>query len=55
MNENKGTIVQVMGPVIDVAFPDGTLPEIKEALEVSLDGKRQVMEVAQHMGGDTVR
>ena len=29
MNENKGTIVQVMGPVVDVAFPDGKLPEIK--------------------------
>ncbi len=55
MNENKGTIVQVMGPVVDVAFQGGALPEIKEALEVELDGKRQVMEVAQHVGGDTVR
>ena len=55
MNENKGNIVQVMGPVVDVAFTNGTLPEIKEALEVQLDGKRQVMEVAQHVGGDTVR
>ena len=52
---NQGTIVQVMGPVVDVAFPGGVLPEIKEALEVQLDGKRQVMEVAQHTGGDTVR
>ncbi|OUQ22582.1 F0F1 ATP synthase subunit beta, partial [Flavonifractor sp. An135] len=55
MSENKGTIVQVMGPVVDVAFESGVLPEIKEALEVELDGKRQVMEVAQHTGGDTVR
>ena len=55
MSENKGTIVQVMGPVVDVAFSDGTLPELKEALEVELGGKRQVMEVAQHVGGDTVR
>ena len=55
MSQNKGTIVQVMGPVVDVAFPGGVLPEIKEALEVELDGKRQVMEVAQHTGGDTVR
>ena len=55
MNENKGTIVQVMGPVVDVAFTNGTLPEIKEALEVQLDGRREVMEVAQHVGGDTVR
>ena len=55
MRENKGTIVQVMGPVVDVAFPGGSLPELKEALEVELDGRREVMEVAQHVGGDTVR
>ena len=55
MHENKGTIVQVMGPVVDVAFPEGDLPELKEALEVELDGKRQVMEVAQHIGHNTVR
>ena len=55
MSANKGTIVQVMGPVVDVAFDQGSLPQIKEALEVQLNGQRQVMEVAQHMGGDTVR
>ena len=52
---NKGKIVQVMGPVVDVAFTGGVLPEIREALEVRLDGRHQVMEVAQHVGGDTVR
>ena len=55
MKENKGTIVQVMGPVVDVAFDQGSLPQIKEALEVHLNGQGQVMEVAQDMGGDTVR
>ena len=55
MNENKGTIVQVMGPVVDVAFPGGKLPEIKEALQVELDGQRQVMEVVQSVGDGTVR
>ena len=55
MSQNKGTIVQVMGPVVDVAFDGGALPGIKEALEVELDGRRRVMEVAQHTGGDTVR
>lgn len=55
MQENRGTIVQVMGPVVDVAFAPGALPEIQEALEVELNGSRQVMEVAQHVGGDTVR
>lgn len=43
-----------MGPVVDVQF-DGDLPKIKEALEVENDGKRAVMEVAQHIGGNTVR
>ena len=55
MNENQGIIEQVMGPVVDVAFSAGKLPQIKEALELFLDGKRQVMEVAQHTGGNTVR
>ena len=43
-----------MGPVVDVRF-DGDLPKIKDALEVENDGKRAVMEVAQHIGGNTVR
>jgi F-type H+-transporting ATPase subunit beta len=51
---NYGKIVQVMGPVVDVEF-DGTLPKIKEALEVQNNGKKAVMEVAQHIGGNTVR
>lgn len=43
-----------MGPVVDVKF-DGDLPKIKEALEVENEGKKAVMEVAQHIGNDTVR
>ncbi len=50
MSEKQGTIVQVKGPVVDVAFDGGALPELKEALEVELDGRREVMEVAQHIG-----
>ena len=53
--ERKGTVAQVLGPVVDVAFPGGMLPEINEALTVPINGKDQVMEVAQHVGGDTVR
>ena len=49
-----GKIVQVMGPVVDVYF-DGRLPKIKDALEVTVSGKRAVMEVAQHIGNNTVR
>ena len=51
---NTGKIVQVMGPVIDVEFED-ELPKIKDALEVELDGKKLVMEVSQHIGGNCVR
>lgn len=40
---NKGKIVQVMGPVVDVVFEDGNLPEIKDALEVENNGKRCVI------------
>ena len=51
----KGKIVQVMGPVVDVEFEDNDLPYIKDALEVDNNGKRCVMEVAQHIGNNTVR
>ena len=50
-----GKIVQVMGPVIDVEFESGKLPAIKDALEVVCDGKRRIMEVAQHIGNGIVR
>ena len=52
MNQT-GKITQVLGPVVDVAFAPGQLPGIQEALQVS--GTGQVMEVAQHVGSDTVR
>lgn len=55
MSQNQGTIVQVLGPVVDVAFPQGKLPAIQEALSVEVGGERRMMEVAQHVGGDTVR
>ncbi len=52
---NKGKIVQVLGPVVDVEFETGALPLIKDALTVEPDGKTKVMEVAQHMGNNIVR
>ena len=51
---NNGKIVQIMGPVVDVEF-DSTLPKLKDALEVEVNGKRLVMEVSQHIGNKTVR
>ena len=53
--ENKGKIVQVSGPVIDVEFIDGELPSIKDALYVLNNGKKLVMEVSQHIGDRVVR
>ncbi len=55
MATNKvGRITQVMGAVVDVKF-DGDLPEILNALHVDNQGKRLVLEVAQHLGEQTVR
>ncbi|MEE2716540.1 MAG: F0F1 ATP synthase subunit beta [SAR324 cluster bacterium] len=56
---NSGRIVQIMGPVVDVAFESGTLPEIYTALEISNKAgdtdERVVCEVQQHLGESTVR
>ncbi len=51
----KGKIVQVLGPVVDVEFESSDLPYIKDALEVENNGKKCVMEVAQHIGKNVVR
>lgn len=61
---NKGKIIQVIGPVVDVEFADG-LPKIYDALEIKLDGAasaeatasqgKLVLETHQHMGGNKVR
>lgn len=51
---SKGTIIQIMGPVVDVEF-EKELPEIKTALVVKRQGKDLVLEVAQHLGGNRVR
>ena len=52
---NYGNIVRISGPVVDVRFEDGHLPRIREALSVSVGGEQRIMEVAQHIGHDTVR
>ena len=51
---NQGKVIQVMGAVVDVKFED-SLPAILEALENETDGRRLVLEVAQHLGEDAVR
>ncbi len=52
---SMGKIAQISGPVVDVCFESGQLPKIKEALTVSVRGQERVMEVAQHIGHNTVR
>jgi F-type H+-transporting ATPase subunit beta len=51
----NGKIVSVVGAVVDVAFDDGNLPPILNALEVQGRETRLVLEVAQHLGENTVR
>ena len=51
----NGKIVQVMGPVVDVLFPDEDVPKIKDALIVDNHGKKCLMEVSSHQGGNIVR
>ena len=51
----KGSIIQVSGPVVDVAFSAGELPGIREELTVAAEGGPRVMEVAQHVDRGTVR
>lgn len=51
----KGKIVSVIGAVVDVSFEDGSLPPILNALEVQGHENRLVLEVAQHLGENTVR
>src|SRR3989338_4962786 len=51
---SKGTITQIIGPVVDVRFDTG-LPQIQNALELTHNGERLVLEVAQHLGLNRVR
>jgi F-type H+-transporting ATPase subunit beta len=53
--EAKGTITQVLGAVVDVQFEDGAVPAILNALHTDNEGKTLVLEVAQHLGENTVR
>ena len=53
-DNNQGKVVQVMGAVVDVKFDDH-LPAILDALEIEQDGKKLVLEVAQHLGENSVR
>ena len=55
MPNNKGTVIQVMGPVLDIRFPDGELPTLLSAIEVKNGDQTIIAEVAQHIGDNVVR
>ena len=55
MANAKGTVVQVMGPVLDIRFGDGQLPQLLSAIEVPHEDHTIVAEVAQHIGDNVVR
>ena len=55
MSNHKGTVIQVMGPVLDIRFSDTTLPELLSAIEIPNGDNTIVAEVAQHIGDNVVR
>ena len=55
MNKNKGTVTQIMGPVLDIRFPEGALPALLNAIEIPHGESLVVAEVAQHIGDNVVR
>ena len=56
MENNIGKITQIIGAVLDIRFTEGNLPEIYDAIKIRRkDGDTLVVEVAQHLGDDTVR
>ncbi len=55
MSNNKGTVIQVMGPVLDIRFSDEHLPDLLTAIEIPFGENTIVAEVAQHIGDNVVR
>jgi F-type H+-transporting ATPase subunit beta len=55
VNEHKGTVHQIIGPVIDIKFNPEELPELLNAINIDFEGRIIVAEAAQHIGDDVVR
>ena len=53
--QHKGQVIQVTGPVLDIRFAEGELPELNNAIELSVGERKLVAEVAQQIGDDVVR
>ena len=55
MVNNKGTVIQVQGPVLDIRFADDQLPGLLNAIEIPLGDRTIIAEVSQHVGDNVVR
>ncbi len=55
MSKNVGTVIQIMGPVLDIRFPQESLPQLLNAIEISYEDRTVIAEVAQHVGDNVVR
>ena len=55
MSKNTGAVIQIMGPVLDIRFADGQLPQLLSAIEIPHGDRTIVAEVAQHIGDNVVR
>ena len=55
MSKHIGTVTQIIGPVLDIRFPDQQLPALLNAIEIPLNGSTITAEVAQHIGDNVVR
>ena len=53
--QNIGKVIQIIGPVLDIRFENGHLPDLLNAIEIEHDGKKLVCEVASQLGDDVVR
>ena len=54
-DKHTGKVIQVTGPVLDIRFGEGELPDLLNAIEITVDGRRLIAEVAQQIGDDVVR
>ena len=55
MAKNVGTVIQIMGPVLDIRFAEDSLPQLLSAIEIKHEERTVVAEVAQHIGDNVVR
>jgi F-type H+-transporting ATPase subunit beta len=53
--QNIGSVVSIVGPVLDIKFPSQSLPNLLNAIEIEHEGRTVTVEVAQHIGDDIVR